>query len=258
VNDWVKAHLDHSKVLNPSQRKAWCITLKWYFGYCAKNKLKDPWNRENGKVFWKDAVLTSKSTDWQREQWGAALHWFFNDLVANDRSGIAMRKAIRRGHLAYTTEKAYMNWLRRFQGFLYPGDAMAATEQDVVNFLTYLAEKAEIAATGQNQCFNALLYFFRSVLKQPDVSFKGAVRAKKRIRVPVILSQSEVARVLESLSGSFRLMGRLQYGAGLRIKELIRLRTCLVKKDVVAASLCRGDFMMAATNTATERRGYIE
>jgi len=36
------------------------------------------------------------------------------------------------------------------------------------------------------------------------------------------------------------------------------LRTCLVKKDVVAASLCRGDFMMAATNTATERRGYIE
>jgi len=36
------------------------------------------------------------------------------------------------------------------------------------------------------------------------------------------------------------------------------LRTCLVKKDVVAASLCRGDFMMAATNTATERRSYIE
>ena len=30
--------------------------------------------------------------------------------------------------------------------------------------------------------------------------------------------------VLEHLSGRFRLMGRLQYGAGLRIKELVRLR----------------------------------
>ena len=135
-----------------------------------------------------------------------------------------MRKAIRQRHLAYTTEKAYMAWLRRFQAFLHPKDVMDATGAEVVRFLSHLAEEAGLAPSGQNQCFNALLYFFRYVLEQTDVDFKGATRAKKRVRMPVVLSQSEVARVLDYLSRQFRLMGRLQYGSGLRIKELLRLR----------------------------------
>ena len=74
-------------------------------------------------------MLPKKSASWQNEQWGAALHWFFNDLVANDRVGPAMRKAIRQRHLAYATEKAYMAWVWRFQVFLHPEDAMATTGQ---------------------------------------------------------------------------------------------------------------------------------
>ena len=158
--DWVKVCLNDSQSLNPTQRQAWWITLKWYFGYCSRKDLGDPCNRENGKIFWRNAVLPKKSASWQNEQWGAALHWFFNDLVANDRVGPAMRKAIRQRHLAYATEKAYMAWVRRFQAFLHPEDAMDATAEQVVRFLSYLAEESEIASTGQNQCFNALLYFF--------------------------------------------------------------------------------------------------
>jgi hypothetical protein len=33
MNDRVKVYPDHSKVLNPAQREAWGIALKWYFGY---------------------------------------------------------------------------------------------------------------------------------------------------------------------------------------------------------------------------------
>ena len=111
MNDWVKIHLDHSKALNSTQREAWWIALKWYFGYCSKKNLKDPCDRENGKVFWKDTVSTKKSTDRQRKQWGDALRCFFNGLVAHDYVGTEMRKAIRQRHLAYTTEKAYIAWL---------------------------------------------------------------------------------------------------------------------------------------------------
>jgi hypothetical protein len=39
-------------------------------------------------------------------------------------------------------------------------------------------------ATGQNQCFNALLFFFRYAREQSNVNFQGATRAKKRTRVP--------------------------------------------------------------------------
>lgn len=222
--DWVAVHLKEYSGASLEERRAWWITLKWYFGYCAKKELGEPMKRENGKIFWRDAVLMSDPEEWQKAQWGDALKWFFEELVAQDRAGPALRSALRRRHLAYATEKAYMGWLRRFEAFLYPKDAMVAESGDVVRFLTYLAEEREIAPTGQNQCFNALLFFFRYVLEQSDVDFQGATRAKKRQRIPVVLSQGEVTRLLELLPTRFRLMGRLQYGAGLRVSELLRLR----------------------------------
>ena len=50
------------------------------------------------------------------------------------------------------------------------------------------------------------------------------VRAKKPVRVPVVLTQDEVAAVLGSLSGVPRIMANLLYGSGLRLMECVRLR----------------------------------
>ena len=222
--EWVKVQLEEYSSASLEERHAWWITLKWYFGYCAKKELGEPINRDNGKIFWRDAVLPAQPEDWKKAQWGNALKWFFEVVATKDIAGPHLRSAIRRRHLAYTTEKAYMGWLRRFQVFLHPKEVMEAESPEVVNFLTYLAEEKKIAPTGQNQCFNALLFFFRYVREQPNVDFRGATRAKKRTRIPVVLSQAEVTRLLELLPTKFRLMGRLQYGSGLRVNELLRLR----------------------------------
>jgi len=69
-----------------------------------------------------------------------------------------------------------------------------------------------------------MVFFFRHVRGIPDVRFEGAVRAKKRKKLPVVLSVDEMSRLLEGLSKEFELMARLQYGAGLRVSELSRLR----------------------------------
>ncbi len=172
----------------------------------------------------RDAVLPTRPNEWQKMQCGDALKWFFQEISARDIVGPKLRSAIRRRHLAYTTEKTYMGWLCRFQAFLHPREVMEPEAGEVVSFLTYLAEEKRISPKGQNQCFNALLFFFRYVREQPDIDFRRATRAKKRIRVPVVLSQKEVTRLLELLPTKFRLMGRLQYGAGLRVNELLRLR----------------------------------
>jgi integron integrase len=50
------------------------------------------------------------------------------------------------------------------------------------------------------------------------------LRASKPRRVPVVLSQEEVGRLLASLEGTWRLMTQLLYGTGLRLMELLRLR----------------------------------
>ena len=96
------------------------------------------------RVDWREAVLPTKPNDWQKKQWGDALKWFFQEITARDIAGPKLRRAIRRRHLAYTTEKAYMGWLRRFQAFLHPIKVMKSEAEEVVNFLTYLAEEKRI------------------------------------------------------------------------------------------------------------------
>src|SRR6266849_2808837 len=48
--------------------------------------------------------------------------------------------------------------------------------------------------------------------------------AKAPGRIPVVLTQEEVAQVLSQLHGTPHLMASLLYGAGLRLMECVRLR----------------------------------
>ena len=60
---------------------------------------------------------------------------------------------------------------------------------------------------------------------QQDISWlHDVVRAKHPQRLPVVLTQDEVAKVLRQLSGVPWIMGTLLYGAGLRLLECLRLR----------------------------------
>jgi integron integrase len=50
------------------------------------------------------------------------------------------------------------------------------------------------------------------------------VRAKRPLRLPVVLTRKEVAALLRYLTGVARLVASLCYGAGLRLTECLRLR----------------------------------
>ncbi len=224
MNDWILKLLKQDVALSEKQRKQYEITLNWYFGYCSKKQLGDPGERENGRVFWREAVSPRRAEQWQRDGWANAMKWFFNQVVDRDDAGRRLRSVIRLRHLSYRTELAYMGWLRRFQGFIHPADVLEATADQVVTFLSHLAEVECIAASSQSQAFNALLFYFRHVLGEKTVVFEGATRACKRARVPVVLSAKEVGALMGELDEPFQLMARVQYGAGLRISELLRLR----------------------------------
>jgi integron integrase len=94
---------------------------------------------------------------------------------------------------------------------------------EIEAFLTHLAVQEKVAASTQNQAFNALLFLYREVLQQ-DLDFPiHAVRAKRPKRLPAVLTREEVRRVLNQLSGTHRLMAQLLYGSGLRLMEYVRL-----------------------------------
>ena len=57
---------------------------------------------------------------------------------------------------------------------------------------------------------------------------EGVVQAKQPERLPVVLTETEVRRVMGRLRGTNWLLASLLYGAGLRLMEALRLRV----KDV--------------------------
>ncbi|TWW09431.1 hypothetical protein E3A20_14440 [Planctomyces bekefii] len=79
----------------------------------------------------------------------------------------------------------------------------------------------KVAASTQNQAFNALLFLFREVLKR-DLHFLDTERAKKPSRIPVVLTTSEVATIFRHLKGRDLLFARILYGGGLRHYEGLR------------------------------------
>ena len=72
---------------------------------------------------------------------------------------------------------------------------------------------------------NALVLLYRHVLEQPLSGEINADRARRKVvRIPVVLTREETARVIAVMSGVHQLIVKLLYGSGLRITECLRLR----------------------------------
>ena len=127
-------------------------------------------------------------------------------------------------HYSPKTLKAYRTWMRKFQAFVKSKESRLLTQQDVKDFLTHLAVEKKVAASTQNQAFNALLFLFKHVLKQEFGEIQDVPRAKRSSHIPVVLSRKEVDVVIEHLSQPFVLPVKFLYGCGLRISECLNLR----------------------------------
>jgi integron integrase len=135
-----------------------------------------------------------------------------------------VRARVRLKHYSIRTEQAYCDWIRRFivfHGKRHPVELGAA---DVEAFLTALAVRDHVSASTQNQAKSALLFLYREVLGVELPWLDGIQKAKASIRLPIVLTRDEVARLLARLDGVHRLIGSLLYGTGLRIMEAMRLR----------------------------------
>jgi len=139
-----------------------------------------------------------------------------------------VRDAIRRKHYSLRTEDSYTHWIKRFiyfHGKRHPKDL---GEPEVTAFLNHLARERGVASSTQNQALSALLFLYKEVLATPLAWLDGLDRAKRPARVPSVLTTVEVGRLLSHLDGTKWLMASLLYGAGLRLRECLKLRV----KDV--------------------------
>lgn len=127
-----------------------------------------------------------------------------------------VREQTRVRHYSLRTEKTYIEWIRRY--ILYHGKRHLSEmgEVEVTAFLTWLATDRKVAASTQNQALAALLFLYKAVLGVELDWMDDIVRARRPVRVPVVLTKDEVHAVLMRMTGTNRLLAFLLYGTGTR------------------------------------------
>ena len=94
---------------------------------------------------------------------------------------------------------------------------------DVKDYLFHLVEEKEVSTSTLNIAVNALKFYYGEVLKRRFAY--GIKRPKKDKKLPVVLSQEDVSRILSSVTNiKHKLILMLMYSAGLRVSEVVKLK----------------------------------
>src|SRR5436190_2729834 len=93
-----------------------------------------------------------------------------------------MKGVLRVHRYALRTERAYVDWVRRYVKFhgMKSREDLGGGTKKVEAFLTHLAVEGNVAPSTQNQALNALLFLYGRVLEQP----LGGLDAVRATRAP--------------------------------------------------------------------------
>jgi site-specific recombinase XerD len=120
------------------------------------------------------------------------------------------------------TRKDYVRHVRTFAAFLGRSPD-TATSGDLRRFQLHMAQQ-QISPWSINAAIAALRFFFTVTLEKPDLVRPLRIVNEPR-KAPVVLSQEEVARLLEAAPGlKYKAALSVAYGAGLRVSEVANLK----------------------------------
>jgi site-specific recombinase XerD len=124
--------------------------------------------------------------------------------------------------LAAKTQHDYVQRIKNFAAFLGRSPDTASFG-DVRRYQLHLAASGVGVAT-LNQTISTLRFFFRVTLKRHNIVEHTHFVHEPR-KLPVVLSQEEVARLLDAAPGlKYKAALSVAYGAGLRASEVISLK----------------------------------
>ena len=168
-----------------------------------------------------------------------------NPLLLRFREGypdqhMAFIKTVRVRRMAAKTETTYLHWLVRFFQFHQWHDILNLGQQAISDYLGYLAIERKVSQSTQDVALNSLVFFYREVLGRDMEGIANFTRSTKPRRLPTVLSQNEVRKMLSVMSGRSKLMASLMYGTGMRVMECVRLRVQDIDFDYLQITVRSG------------------
>jgi len=143
-----------------------------------------------------------------------------------------LNRQLRLRHYSEATVRSYLRWIVRYVRFHGTRHPSELSQDDVVEFLSALAIRNRVSSSTQNQAMAAISFLYREVLGTPLEQLDPIARAKRAIRLPVVLTKDEVRQLIARMEGTPQLVAMLLYGSGLRVLECLTLRV----KDLDFAS----------------------
>ena len=214
-----------------------------YSQFCTKH-VRDPWSFDSLE-FWKK-VISNEVELWQVEQAVKAvkMYWYWKDKYGsgykyqcNSENSVLVEqknhhirfndyldqliKVMNLQQKSSTTIKSYYAWVTRF---LAHSRETELDQKAFESFLTYLTVEEKVGASTQRQAFNALLFFYKYILKNEALADFKNLRPQKKVYKPQIMTKGEIKDIIDESKGVEKLMIQLIYGGGLRKKECLRLR----------------------------------
>lgn len=114
----------------------------------------------------------------------------------------------------------HFNLFQRINGYRNPDEL---TEVQIVRHLAWMTENG-LSPRSLNMLINALLYYFRMVLKRDSFEIR-IPRPREEHRLPTVLTMDECTRIFSFVDNpKHKLLLLLGYGAGLRRSEIVGLK----------------------------------
>jgi site-specific recombinase XerD len=121
------------------------------------------------------------------------------------------------------TISSYTKWFNVFMRVHHYQNPDTLTEMQVVKYLSWMTEKG-LSPSSLNMVVNALLYYFRTVLKKDSFEIK-LPRPRREHHLPTVLTMEECFRIFGFVDNpKHKLLLLIGYGAGLRRSEISTLK----------------------------------
>jgi len=130
-----------------------------------------------------------------------------------------------------STINSYSSHIGLVKGHFADRSLNKLKDQDLFEFVYFMVTTKGISQSYQRQLVGALKLFYKEIYKR-TIPFEYLKVNRSERKLPPVLSQQEVVRLISSIKNlKHKAMIALIYGSGIRIGELINLRTKDIDSD---------------------------
>jgi integrase/recombinase XerD len=135
-----------------------------------------------------------------------------------------MLEDLQRRNYSHDTIRGYIRAVQQFAEYFGRSPEHLGAEQ-LRRYQLYLLHEKKLSLGTVENCISALRFLYKKTLKRRDLAFDDLPFPKQPHKLPVVLSQDEVTRLIEAAPNRmYRTLLILLYGTGMRRTEAFRLK----------------------------------